>query len=125
MIGRINQLHWIARHSAAYINCDSVDDRPEDDRHTQYLGITISQDMKWTKHITQTYSRANKALGFIKRNVKVRSPRIKEKLYNSLVHPHVPMVPSWGKTNTPTRDGPTSRSTMDTKTKPPPQHQQR
>ena len=55
----------------------------------KYLGITISQDMKWTKHITQTCSRANRALGFIKRNVKVRSPRIKEKLYNSLVRPHV------------------------------------
>ena len=46
---------------------------------TKYLGITISQDMKWTKHIAQTCSRANRALGFIKRNVKVRSPRIKEK----------------------------------------------
>ena len=29
------------------------------------------------------------ALGFIKRNVKIRSPRIKEKLYNSLVRPHI------------------------------------
>ena len=37
----------------------------------KYLGITISQDMKWTKHITQTCSRANRALGFIKRNVKI------------------------------------------------------
>ena len=55
----------------------------------KYLGIIISQDMKWTKHITQTCSRANRALGFIKRNVKIRSPRIKEKLYNSLVRPHV------------------------------------
>ena len=55
----------------------------------KYLGITISQDMKWTKHITQTSSRANRALGFIRRNIKVRSPRIKEKLYNSLVRPHV------------------------------------
>ena len=58
----------------------------------KYLGITISQDMKWTKHITQTCSRANRALGFIKRSVKVRSPRIKEKLYNSLVRPHVEYV---------------------------------
>ena len=55
----------------------------------KYLGIIISHDMKWTKHITQTCSRANRALGFIKRNVKIRSPRIKEKLYNSLVRPHV------------------------------------
>ena len=55
----------------------------------KYLGIIISQDMKWTKHITQTCSRANIALEFIKINVKIRSPRIKEKLYNSLVRLHV------------------------------------
>ena len=39
----------------------------------KYLGIIISQYMKWTKHITQTCSRANRALGFIKTNVKIRS----------------------------------------------------
>ena len=39
--------------------------------------------------LAQTCSRANRALGFIRRNIKVRSPRIKEKLYNSLVRPHV------------------------------------
>ena len=55
----------------------------------KYMGIIISQDMKWTKHITQTCSRANRALGFIKRNVQIRSHHIKEKLYNSLVRPHV------------------------------------
>ena len=55
----------------------------------KYLGIIISQNMKWTKHITLTCSRANREFGFIKRNVKIRSPRIKEKLYNSLVRPHV------------------------------------
>ena len=60
--------------------------RSENDRHRK---IPVSQDMKWTKHITQACSRANRALGFIKRNVKIRSPRIKEKLYNSLVRPHV------------------------------------
>ena len=54
----------------------------------KYLGIIISQDMKWTKHMTQTCSRANRALGFIKRNVKITYPRIKEKLHNSLVRPH-------------------------------------
>ena len=55
----------------------------------KYMGnVTISQDMKWTKHTTETCSRSHRALGFIKRNVKIRSPSIKEKLY-SLVCPHV------------------------------------
>ena len=94
----------------------------------KYLGIIISQDMKWTKRITQTCSHANRALGFIKRNVKIRSPRIKEKTIQQPGSPacricFCSMVPSLGKTHPPTRDGPTSRSTMDTK--PPPQHQQR
>ena len=53
----------------------------------KYLGITISQDMKWTKH--NTCSRANRALGFIKIHVKIWSPRMKEKLHNSLVTAHV------------------------------------
>ena len=35
----------------------------------KYLGIIISKDMKWTKHIRQTCSRANRAFEFIKRNV--------------------------------------------------------
>ena len=61
----------------------------------KYLDIIISQDMKWTKHTTQTCSRANRALGFIKRNVKIRSPRIKEKLYNSLVRSHVEYASVW------------------------------
>ena len=96
---------------------------------TKYLGITLSQDMKWTKHITQTCSLANRALGFIKINVKIRSPRISEKLYNSLVRPHVKYAfVVWSPhevkpTHQLVRDGPTSRSMMDAK--PPPQHQQR
>ena len=62
----------------------------------KYLGIIISQDMKWTKHITQTCSRANRALGFIKRNVKIRSSRIKEKLYKSLVRRMSNMLLQYG-----------------------------
>ena len=55
-------------------------------RHPSKFTYSLhSTYLKWTKHITQTCSRANRALGFIKRNVKVRSPRIKEKL----IRPHV------------------------------------
>ena len=51
----------------------------------------VSSSVKiWSgQNTTQTCSRANRALGFIKRIVKIRSPCIKEKLYNSLVRPHV------------------------------------
>ena len=56
--------------------------------HVKYLGVTLSHDMKWTRHVNQVCSKGNRALGFIRRNVKIRSPRIKEQLYKTLVRPH-------------------------------------
>ena len=38
----------------------------------KYLGITISDDMSWNKHIEKTASKANSKLGFLRRNVKTR-----------------------------------------------------
>ena len=61
--------------------------RSENDRHRKIPGYHHQSRYEVDK--TQTCSRANRALGFIKINVKIRSPRIKEKLYNSLVRPHV------------------------------------
>ena len=54
---------------------------------TKYLGVTISQDLSWNKHINNVTSKANKTLGLIKRNLKISFPKIKELAYNSLVRP--------------------------------------
>ena len=35
-----------------------------------YLGITISEDLKWTSHINKISRKANSALGFLRRNLK-------------------------------------------------------
>jgi hypothetical protein len=43
-----------------------------------YLGITIQNNLKWDKHINTITAKANQSLGFIKRNLKVHSPAIKE-----------------------------------------------
>ena len=45
--------------------------------------------MRWSRHIHDTCSKANRVLGFVRRNVKVRSPRIKAQLYKSLVRSRV------------------------------------
>ena len=51
----------------------------------KYLGVHISQNLKWNSHINSTSSKANQTLGFLKRNSRINSSTVKEKAYKSLV----------------------------------------
>ena len=55
-------------------------------KSTKYLGVTITSDLNWNKHINQTAGKANQMLGFVKRNIKTRSHNIKRK---ALVRPRL------------------------------------
>ena len=44
-------------------------------------------DLKWDKHINTMTAKSNQSLGFIKRNLKVHSPAIKEHAFKALVRP--------------------------------------
>ena len=55
----------------------------------KYLGVTIFQDLNWNKHINNITGKANRALGFIKRNVKTKNESVKELAYKTLVRPLV------------------------------------
>ena len=57
-------------------------------KNTKYLGVHLSSDLKWNCHIDQITSRANRALGFVKRNLRVKS-RTLERAYLSLVRPQI------------------------------------
>jgi hypothetical protein len=35
-----------------------------------YLGVLISEDLKWTKHIANITKRASQTLGFLRRNLR-------------------------------------------------------
>ena len=50
-----------------------------------YLGITLSDNMKWTTHINKISNRSISILGFIRRNLKHCSRSLKETAYISLV----------------------------------------
>ena len=54
---------------------------------TKYLGVTIQNNLKWNKHVDNITANATKQLNFLKRNLKVPSPKIKERAYQSLVRP--------------------------------------
>ena len=52
-------------------------------KDSKYLGVTISDNLEWSKHITTT--KANARLSFIKRNLKDCPQKLKEIAYFSLV----------------------------------------
>ena len=54
----------------------------------KYLGITITKDLSWGKHIHNITSKANSQLGFIRRNVRTRSMKTRE---NSTTHWYAPI----------------------------------
>ena len=51
-------------------------------KNNKYLGLTISDDLTWSKHIKQTAAEGNNTLKFIKRNIQPHNSKIKETAYN-------------------------------------------
>ena len=55
--------------------------------HAKYLGVNISKDMRWSKHIDMITAKANRKLGFVKRNVNISNREVNAQAYKSLVRP--------------------------------------
>ena len=55
----------------------------------KYLGVTITKDLSWCKHINQITIKANNSLNFIKRNIQTNNPKLKESAYKTYVRPLV------------------------------------
>ena len=54
---------------------------------SKYLGVTISEDLAWKKHIDNTANKANRTLGFIRRNLGDCTAPVKAAAYSTLVRP--------------------------------------
>ena len=94
---------WGMRFNAKKCNIMRVSNRRNQDVHTytmmgtplestnncQYLGIHIQNNLKWKMQSQHAASKASKTLGFIQRNFYHASVNIKEKLYQTLVRPHL------------------------------------
>ena len=57
------------------------------DMEAKYLGVQITADLRWDAHITDICNKANKTLGFLRRNVKTTSERLKNAAYKAFVRP--------------------------------------
>ncbi|MCG7878314.1 MAG: reverse transcriptase family protein, partial [Candidatus Thiodiazotropha endolucinida] len=56
---------------------------------SKYLGVEISSNLSFSNHIQKTCTTASRSLGFIKRNIRTKSPAIREMAYKTLVRPLV------------------------------------
>ena len=53
--------------------------------NTKYLCITISEDLQWHEHVATTSAKANKVLGFLRRNLRGCPKDLKQLAYFSLI----------------------------------------
>ena len=53
----------------------------------KYQGVTIAQDLDWDLHVHNITTKANRTLGFLRRNLKVNNIRLKETAYRAMVRP--------------------------------------
>ena len=51
----------------------------------KYLGVTISDNLKWGPHISKVCQKSNRLLGFLRRNLKHSPKSLKDTAYKSLV----------------------------------------
>jgi hypothetical protein len=57
--------------------------------HNPYLGLELTSTFSWDHHINNIKSKANKQLGFLRRNLGKCPLKIKRQAYISLVRPHL------------------------------------
>ena len=54
---------------------------------SKYLGVTITDNLGWSKHVSIITSKAHSVHGFLQRNLKQRSTTVKSKAHLAFVRP--------------------------------------
>ena len=84
---KCNVLH-ITRKCHPYVHVYKLKGQVLDPLHSvKYLGVYLSDDLRWNEHIKTISNKTNKTLGFLKRNLIHCPPRTKETAYKALVRP--------------------------------------
>ena len=64
--------------------------------HAKYLGLEISHDLNWNTHIQNLTTKANRTLGFVRRNIQTKHQGIRQTAHNTLVRPQLEYAsPVW------------------------------
>ena len=51
----------------------------------KYLGVTITSGLRWNTHVSNVCTKANRTLGFLRRNLYSCAQEVKEAAYKGLV----------------------------------------
>ena len=51
----------------------------------KYFGVTITNDLRWNTHVSHICTKANRTLGFLRRDLYACPQEVKEVAYNGLV----------------------------------------
>ena len=54
-----------------------------------YLGVTVTNDLRWSTHVSNCSKKATRTLNFVRRNIYGCTPETKSLAYTSLVRPHL------------------------------------
>ena len=65
----------------------------------KYLGVTITSDLRWNTHVSKVCTKANRTLGFLRRNLYSCPQEVKVAAYKGLVRP----VLDYGRCSSPGR----------------------
>ena len=55
----------------------------------KYLGVNITHDLTWNKHITEVCTKASRTLGLLQRNLSKCPQEVKLQAYKGLIQPIV------------------------------------
>ena len=69
-------------------SCDPAQNTPTNSS-AKYLGVTISEDLKWSEHISNITKKTNQTLGFLKRKILVHNKDLKSTAYKTFVRPQL------------------------------------
>ncbi len=53
----------------------------------KYLGVTLTSDLRWKRHIANVSTKANHTLSFLRCNLQINTPMMQTTAYNTLVCP--------------------------------------
>ena len=59
----------------------------ENVENIKYLGVTITNDLRWNTHVSNVCTKANRTLGFLRRNLYACPQEVKEAANKGLVRP--------------------------------------
>jgi len=56
-------------------------------KESKYLGVTINENLKWSSHINNIAAKGNSTVGFLRRNFKDCTTKVKAATYTTMVRP--------------------------------------